>query len=386
MSNTLIFGRRVLVIGDGLAEVVREALRDSVLEFAGPERLLLDDGGVGPELVLIDAHAGTAAIVAAAIEALSRRRSPPPAILVGEGLPTAAVRALMRLEHSDVLEAPFTAADLARVAGALILGKSAAPSVVSSRCWSVTGAVGGAGATTIAVELASALASEGRVKRRVCLVDLNLADGATAAYLGVTPNLQLSQASSPERIDASLLDIFAARISDRLDLLAAPRDPRAFEQARPDVVLRVLELACQIYDWVIVDVPRQRQIWTLDVLAGSDELVVVSELTVPALIAARSLAGELEADLPDGPSPRIVLNRLASRVFGPAPSMVEAEKALGRKADGAITSDWEAAAASVNLGGSIRQHRPKSKIVRDIEALAQMLAASQKPKSDTRAA
>src|SRR6185436_17632701 len=95
---------------------------------------------------------------------------------------------------------------------------------------------------------------------------------------------------------------------------------------------------------------------------------------VPALLSARSLADELEAELPGGPIPRIVLNRLASRVFGPAPSMTEAEKALGRKADGAITSDWEAAAASVNLGGPISQHRPKSKIVRDIEVLAERLS------------
>ena len=387
MSQTLFVGRRILVIGDGLVHVAEEGLRDSILEFAGPERLLLDDGGLTPDLVIIDAQAGTAAAVSSAIEALARRRNGTPAILVGEGLPTAAVRALLRLERSDVLEAPFSAADLARAAGELIHGKMTPTQAANSRCWAVMGAVGGAGATTIAVELASALAVEGRHKKRVCLVDLNLADGAAAAYLGATPNMLLSQtASSPERIDAALLDVFAARISDRLDLVAAPRDPRAFELARPETVLRVLELACQIYDWVIVDVPRQRQSWTLDVLAGSDELVVVSELTVPALIAARSLANELETDLPAGPTPRIVLNRLASRVLGPAPSMTEAERALGRKADGAVTSDWEAAAASVNLGGSIRQHRPKSKIVRDIEALAQSLARTPEKKPDTRAA
>jgi hypothetical protein len=84
-------------------------------------------------------------------------------------------------------------------------------------------------------------------------------------------------------------------------------------------VLRILEVACQVYDAVVVDAPRHRRAWTLDVLSGSDELLVVSELTVPALLAARSLAGEIEAELPDGPPPRIVLNRLAKRVFGPAP-------------------------------------------------------------------
>ena len=58
---------------------------------------------------------------------------------------------------------------------------------------------------------------------------------------------------------------------------------------------------------------------------------------------------------------------------GPAPSRGEAEKALGRKVDGVITSDWEAAAASVNLGGSISHHRPRSKIVRDIGVLVDRL-------------
>ncbi len=78
---------------------------------------------------------------------------------------------------------------------------------------------------------------------------------------------------------------------------------------------------------------------------------MVSELTVPALIAARSLSDEIELGVGTGLKPRIVLNRLASRMFGPAPSMAEAERALQRKAEGGISSDWEAAAASANLAG-----------------------------------
>jgi pilus assembly protein CpaE len=128
----------------------------------------------------------------------------------------------------------------------------------------------------------------------------------------------------------------------------------------PEAVLRLLEAACQVYGAVVVDLPRIRQPWTVEVLAGSDEVCVISELTVPALLAARALVGEIETGL-DGRKANLVVNRLASRVFGPVPSLAEAEKALQRKAAGGITSDWEAAAASVNLGGSISQHRPKSR-------------------------
>ena len=62
-------------------------------------------------------------------------------------------------------------------------------------------------------------------------------------------------------------------------------------------------------------------------------------------------------------------------MFGPAPSFAEAERALQRKAEGGVSSDWEAAAASVNLGGPIATHRPKSKIVKDVQQLVDSLAA-----------
>jgi pilus assembly protein CpaE len=206
------------------------------------------------------------------------------------------------------------------------------------------------------------------------LIDLNLADGAAAAYLGGTANMMLAEASgAPERIDAALLDAFAMRVNSGVDLLASPRDPLAFTKVSPTAVCRLLEVACQVYDWIVIDMPRLHQPWTLDVLSGSDEVLVVSELTVPALLSARALASEVEMEIPEGVPPRIILNRLASRVFGPAPSLAEAEKALQRKADGGITSDWEAAAVSANLGGSITHHRPRSKIVRDIGVLVDRL-------------
>jgi len=304
--------------------------------------------------------------------------------LIGTRLPTAAVRNLMRLPSSDVLDAPFSGEQfLAAVSGLLNRGETQADAEVApvapqgaSHCWAVTGAVGGAGATTVVVEIASALAARAGKDKSVCLIDLNLADGAAAAYLGAQPAMRLGDfGASAERIDAAMLQAFVTPISKQLDLLASPRDPDAFEHVSREAVLRVLEVACESYEWVILDMPRHRRSWTLEALSGSDEVLVISELTVPALIAARSLAEEMEQALPTHAKPRIVLNRLASHMFGPAPSMAEAERALQRKADAGVSSDWEAAAAAANLGGAIAQHRPKSKIVKDIAQLVERLAA-----------
>lgn len=390
MSGTDFSGRYVLVVGERLAPVAQEGLSQARFEVVGADHLdVLSQLHEALELILIDAEAADPLGLVSAISAMTARPSPPAVLLAGAHLSAGLVRALMKLPRSDVLEAPFTSVDLARAATAL-LAETPAPvahvATPNARCWTVIGSVGGCGATTIAIELATALAQLSGPDKRVALVDLNLVDGSAAAYLGASPNVVLGDAAStPERIDGALLGAFASHVAPTLDLLAAPRDPKAFEKVSQTAVCRLLEVACQVYDWIVIDIPRHQQPWTLDVLAGSDEVLVVSELTVPALLSARALATEIETDLPENPPPRIILNRLASRVFGPAPSLAEAEKALGRKADGGVTSDWEAAAASVNLGGSISHHRPRSKIVRDVGVLVDRLTKSHAPEHARRA-
>src|SRR5262249_11095142 len=147
------------------------------------------------ELVLIDAEATDATELVGAIAGLAARADPPAVVLAGAHLPTALVRALMKLPRSDVIEAPFTSEDLARTAAALVAEPAVAAAPTNATCWTVVGSVGGCGATTIAVELASALAGRTGKDRRVALVDLNLADGAAAAYLGATPAMLLAEAS-----------------------------------------------------------------------------------------------------------------------------------------------------------------------------------------------
>lgn len=373
-------GRRILALGQELAPLAAGPLAGAQMEVGAVSHLeTLAPGAC--DLVMIDADGWEAATLASAVQALSRLRPCPPVLMVGGSLPTALVRNLLRLECSDVLEAPFTPEQLLAAVHGLLA--EASPTGVpthgpgATRCWAVTGAVGGAGATTIAIEIAHALGVRANKDRGVCLVDLNLADGAAAAYLGVQPSMRLSEfGQHAERIDAAMLQAFVTPVSKQVDLLAGVRDAGAFDAVSREAVLRVLEVACEVYDWVILDMPRHRRSWTLEALAGCDEVLVISELTVPALLAARAYSDEIEAAVgASGLQPRIVLNRLASRMFGPAPSMGEAERALQRKAEAGVSSDWEAAAASANLGGPIATHRPKSKIVKDVETLVARLAS-----------
>ncbi|TAL34171.1 MAG: hypothetical protein EPN98_09270 [Phenylobacterium sp.] len=382
-----IAGRRILGLGAGFDAYAKGPLAGATLDHGSVSQL--ESLRVGAyDLVLIDADASEDHALAAAVKALSGMRNAPPLLMLGRSLPAGLVRNVLRMEAADILEAPFTSEQLASAVKALL--SEAAPAAAAamasgtdSRCWGVSGAVGGSGATTIAIEIAYALAAQSGKEHSVCLVDLNLADGAAAAYLGCTPTTRLADfGQAADRIDAAMLHAFVTPVSKGLDLIAGVRDATAFDAVSREAILRMLEVACECYEWVILDIPRHRRPWTLEALAGCDEVLVISELTVPALLAARAYSDEIEDGLGTGLRPRIVLNRLASRMFGPAPSMTESEKALQRKAEAGISSDWEAAAASVNLGGPIAQHRPKSKIVKDIQTLVTQLAA-QPPRRDT---
>ena len=375
MPASVLANHRLLIIGDALADLARQVMPQSAIEDAPLETLdALAIRRAAPDLVLIDADDGDPAGLSRLIEAIGQLPSPPAVLLAGSQFPGALARAIFKLERADVLDAPFTPADLVMAVAAL-LAPGAALAQPRSQCWSVMGAVGGAGATALAIEMATRLAA-GAPRAMVGLIDLNLADGAAAAYLGGKPVMNLTEASAAlDRMDAALLGAFASRVGGGFDLFASPRDPAAFSRYSPAAICRLLEVACQTYDWLVVDMPRTRQPWTLDVLGGSDEVLIVSELTVPALLAARAMTDELEAELSDAFRPKIVLNRMARRAFGPGPSRAEAEKALGRKVDATITSDWEAAACSANLGGPISHHRPRSKIVRDVAALVDALAS-----------
>lgn len=382
MTHWSLLGRRILAVGPSLGPLARGPLFGAALEMAGVERLA-EAKAATLDLALVDVDSVDPAALAAVLDGLAASGQAPPILLVGARLSAALVRAAMRLPVSDVLETPFSDEQLqAAVYGLLDAAGARAPAPQSSdsRCWAVMGAVGGAGATTLAIEFATALAARANRDRAVCLIDLHLADGAAPAYLGATAAMGLAEfGPAAERMDAALLAAFTTPVSKGLDLLACPREPLAFELISKEAVLRILEIACEAYEFVVIDMPRQRRSWSLEVLAGSDEVFIVSELTVPALLSARALAQEVEAAMPIGVRSKIILNRLASRMFGPAPSVAEAERALERKAEAAISSDWEAAAASVNLGGPISQHRPKSKIVRDVAQLVDRLIGGQTP-------
>ncbi len=327
-----------------------------------------------PDIVLLEPPTKDQDRLAAWLRELSVQSPTTPVLVIGELLSVSAVQALLALPASNVMPLPFTRSALLSLISSTMRSNTGSKTN-TARCWSFMSAVGGAGATTLAIESAYQLQTMGVSTSNVALIDLNFIDGACAACLDVPANLRLGEvADNPDRIDEALIDAFASPHASGFDVLASTRNPVGYQGINPQAIGRLLDVCCDIYDHVVIDISRWMQDWTLDVAAGSDALVVVSELTVPALHAARDLVMNIETEMPgSAENLHLVLNRMAKRVFGHSISMTEAQKALGRDAAGSISSDWDGAAQAVNYGLPVGQASPKSRIAKDVRALIRTL-------------
>lgn len=339
----------------GVQDLSQMAVPDVVIRHGGG-LILIEQGMAGWDQLLLQ---------------LAVERPSTAVIVISDQLPAHMVRALMKLEAWDVLAVSADAADVMETAARLTEARTEAKGVpANSVCWAFRGAVGGAGVSTLVIESAFALA---RLvgPGKVCLVDLNLADGMSASLLEAVPKLDLQALSAaPERLDARLLAAWCWQHEDGVSIIASPRNPEADALASAAAILRLLDVTCAAFPFVILDMPRHMMPWTKSVMAGVDQAVIVSQLTVPSLHAAADMCRDIDVLRGDASKARLVLNRtLQKKQFLAGVPVGQAEKAIDRKIDVTVTSDWDAARTAVNLGRPIASVKPKSPLVSDVDAM-----------------
>lgn len=294
-------------------------------------------------------------------------------VVLSDHLPAHMVRALMKIEACDILPLSSGVSDIGAAFARLGEAREVRPKEpATSLCWAFRGAVGGAGVSTIAIESAFALARR-LGPGKVCLVDLNLADGMTASFLEAVPKLDLKALSAePERLDNRLLAAWCWEHEDGISIIAAPRDPDADALASEAAILQLLEVTCNTFQVVLVDMPRHMMAWTKPVLAAVDQAIIVSELTVPSLHAAADMCRDVDILRGHQSKARLVLNRMfPKKKFRAGFAVDKAEKAIEREIDITVTSDWDAARTAVNLGKPIADVKPKSPLVADVDRMVE---------------
>jgi len=204
---------------------------------------------------------------------------------------------------------------------------------------------GGTGKTSIATNLAASLAKH--QGKRTLLLDLDLQFGDAAIMLGLEPEKTIYDlVVAPGELDSEKLAGYITRHPCGLDILPAPLRPEDAELVTEAKLARLLEVARESYDLIVVDTSPFFHGPMLATLDRTDELMMLCGLDVPTLKNVRLSLQTLE--LLSFPTTRIrfVLNRANSKV---GMSQKEVEGALDVQMAFEIPSD-RAVPISVNRG------------------------------------
>jgi pilus assembly protein CpaE len=238
---------------------------------------------------------------------------------------------------------------------------------------------GGTGKTVTATNLASAFAKfEGK---KTLLLDLDLQFGDAAIMLGVEPEKTIYDlVVAPGELDSEKLAGYTTRHTSGLDVLPAPLRPEDAELVTEAKLARLLEVARESYDAIVVDTSPFFHGPMLATLDRTDELLLLSSLDVPTLKNLRLALQTLE--LLSFPKNRIkiVLNRSNSKV---GMKQNEVEGALGMKVRFEIPSD-RAVPLAVNRGKPVVLDEEGADVSRAIRQMAKGLFPVEEAKAGRR--
>jgi pilus assembly protein CpaE len=234
---------------------------------------------------------------------------------------------------------------------------------------------GGTGKTVMATNLATACAKfEGR---KTLLLDLDLQFGDAAIMLGVEPEKTIYDlVVAPGELDTEKLAGYTTKHACGLEVLPAPLRPEDAELVTEAKLGRLLEVARESFDVIVVDTSPFFHGPMLATLDRTDELLLLCSLDVPTLKNLRLALQTL--DLLSFPKQRvrIVLNRSNSKV-GMKPN--EVEGALGMKVRFEIPSD-RAVPLAVNRGNPVVLAEESADVSRAVKSMAKEMFRA--PKED----
>ena len=237
----------------------------------------------------------------------------------------------------------------------------------------VHGLAGGVGSTTMAVNLAWELATvDKNDSPSVCLLDLDLQFGAVATYLDL-PRREVvyEMLSDTENMDEESFGQALLTYEDQLQVLTAPTDMLPLDLISSEEIERVLQMARNQFDYVVVDMPSTLVQWSETVLTSSHIYFAMLELDMRCAQNTLRFKRALQAeDLPIEKL-RYILNRAPKFTDLNAKSRVKRmAESLDISMDVQMPDGGKPITQANDHGMPLANSAPKSPLRREIAKLA----------------
>jgi pilus assembly protein CpaE len=280
----------------------------------------------------------------------------------------------MRAGAKEFLTQPLKPEDLAaalqRVSRQKYGGKGA--SSRSCKIIALTGATGGVGTTSLAVNLGCSLADS--ETNSVVLLDLDLCLGDADVFLDTIPEYTISDvAQNISRLDLTLLKRSLTKHDTGLYLLPRPVQLEDARHITTDELTRVLALLKASFTHVIIDTSKGFNQLDMHILREADDVLLVTQLDLPCLRnVVRLLASFKENDF-DG-KVKIVVNRVGYDTG--QISLRKAQETIGRDIFWQVPNDYRVMVEVRNNGVPLVQQAPKAAITQSINQLANTISGN----------
>src|ERR1700761_5813634 len=204
-------------------------------------------------------------------------------------------RELVRRGVSDYVIAPITTIDVVRS----VCGLFSSPEAKAvGRIIAVVGAKGGVGASTVAHNVAWAIARDLALDSVVA--DLDLAFGTAGLDYNQDPPQGIADAVfSPDRIDTAFIDRLLSKCTDHLSLLAAPATLERVYDFGAEAFDSIFDTLRMTVPCIVLDVPHLWSGWTKRLLIAADEILIVAAPDLANLRNTKNLMDLLKAARPN---------------------------------------------------------------------------------------
>ena len=289
----------------------------------------------------------------------------------------------MRAGAKEFLTQPLKPEDLAaalqRVSSQRVGGASG--SGRGCKMVALTGATGGVGTTSLAVNLGCALAAD--PANSVVLLDLDLCLGDADVFLDTIPEYTLSDvAQNVGRLDLTLLKRSLTKHDSGLYLLPRPVQMEDARLITNDELTRVLGLLKASFTHIIVDTSKGFNSLDMQVLAEADVVLLVTQLDLPCLRNVVRLMASFKESGKFDDKVKIVVNR-AGYETGQI-SLRKAQETIGRDIYWQIPNDYRVMVEVRNNGVPLMQQAPRAAITQSINQLAAALSGkADEPAAET---
>jgi pilus assembly protein CpaE len=246
------------------------------------------------------------------------------------------------------------------------------------KLFAVTGATGGVGSTSLAVNLACSLAADDQ--NSVVLLDLDLCLGDADVFLDTIPEYTLYDvAQNVSRLDLTLLKRSLTKHDTGLYLLPRPVQLEDARHITTDELTRVLALLRAAFTHIIVDTSKGFNALDMQVMAEADEVLLVTQLDLPCLRNIVRLMMSFKESNRFEDKVKILVNR-AGYETGQI-SLRKAQETIGREIYWQIPNDYRVMVEVRNNGVPLVQQAPKAAITQSINQLAAALDGKSGSKS-----